>query len=157
MVKIRQYSYFELASPVVSAADLTIRLGVEPDQIEVKGSVGVRGRARGLHSWRISDSVDGAVDEQIERLIARLAPGRAQLTSMASDPEIESRLQVVRYFHDPDGVHYAPAGTPIDGVREWPRPLGWHLPVSVIEFLSSTATSLDVDEYDFSPDEQDAR
>lgn len=152
-MKIRQFSYFELASPVVSAADLTIRLGVEPDLFEVEGTVSERGRVRGLHTWRISDSIDGAIDEQIERLIDRLIPGRAQLITMASDPDIWSRLQVVRRYHDPDGVHYAPAGTPIDRVREWPRPLGWNLSVPTLEFLSMTATSLDVAEYDFSPDE----
>ncbi|MFF0637960.1 DUF4279 domain-containing protein [Nocardia sp. NPDC004151] len=155
-MKIRQYSYFELASPVVSADELTIRLGVEPDEVEIKGTTRARGRVRGLHAWKIEDSVDGAIDDQIGRLIDRLEPARAQLISMASDPDIWSRLQVVRYYHDPDGVHYAPGGALIDRVREWPRSLGWNLSVPTLAFLASTATSLDVDEYDLSPTDEDA-
>ncbi|MEV4158371.1 DUF4279 domain-containing protein [Nocardia salmonicida] len=73
-MKIRQYSYFELASTIVSAAELTIRLGVEPDQLAVKGTTNARGRVCRLHSWRISDDLGGAVDEQLERLIVRLEP-----------------------------------------------------------------------------------
>ncbi|MFD7845487.1 DUF4279 domain-containing protein [Nocardia sp. NPDC059764] len=155
-MKIRQYSYFQLVSSVVSAAEMTIRLGVEPDEVEVKGTTRAGGRVRGVHTWRIEDSVEGAIDDQIERLIDRLEPGRAQLIAMTSDPDIWSRLSVVRYFHDPDGVHYAPGGTPIDEVRDWPRPLGWNLSVPTLQFLTSTATSLDVDEYDLSPTDEDA-
>ncbi|MEV0551787.1 DUF4279 domain-containing protein [Nocardia salmonicida] len=154
-MKIRHYSYFELASTIVSVAELTICLGVEPDHLEVKGTTNARGRVRMLHTWRISDDREGAVDEQLERLIDRLKPGRTQLIALASDADIWSRMQVVRYYHDPDGVHYAPAGTPSDQVSEWPRPLGWHLSVPTLEFLSLTATSFDVDEFDLSPDEED--
>ncbi|MFG1771619.1 DUF4279 domain-containing protein [Nocardia salmonicida] len=94
-MKIRQYSYFELASTIVSAAELTIRLGVEPDQLAVKGTTNARGRVCRLHSWRISDDLGGAVDEQLERLIVRLEPGRTQLTALASDADVWSRMASV--------------------------------------------------------------
>ncbi|WP_194815471.1 DUF4279 domain-containing protein [Nocardia sp. XZ_19_385] len=146
-MKVRQYSYFKLQSTTLSPVELTARLLVEPDEFEVKGSLGRRGRLRGWHIWKIIEETNEAVDDQIQCLIDRLAPARTQLLALAADPDIDSVLQIVRYFHDPDGVHYAPAGTPFDRVREWPRPLGWHLPRPVLEFLASTGTELDVDEY----------
>ncbi|WP_405165587.1 DUF4279 domain-containing protein [Nocardia sp. NBC_01499] len=154
LVKTRQYCYFALKSVTLSAADMTVRLGMEPDEVLVMGSRSPECVVPRCHSWKIVRRSDESVDEQIQHLVDRLDPIRAGLVSLCADDEISPVMQVVRYFHDLEGVQAAPGGTTWEQARPWPRPLGWHLSISVIDFLSSTRTGLDVDEYDFS-DEDD--
>ncbi|WP_280428510.1 hypothetical protein [Nocardia brasiliensis] len=83
-------------------------------------------------------------------------------SDMLSAVEMAARLQMDpdqgmvmgsrRYFYGPEGVHAALGGASADPGREGPRPLGWHLSLPVLEFLSSLWIELDVDEYDFSDD-----
>ncbi|WP_433566846.1 DUF4279 domain-containing protein [Nocardia sp. CA-151230] len=155
VMKVRQYCYFAVDSAMTPTSTMTALLGIEPDVAHTKGDLTASGRVRGLNEWRIVEETNDAIDDQIQRLIDRLAPCRPQLVKWAEDQDISSRLQIVRYYHDPDGSHGAPGGTQIGEARKWPRPLGWHLSVEVLQFLSSTSTDLDVDEYDFSPDEVD--
>ncbi|MFE3189455.1 DUF4279 domain-containing protein [Nocardia sp. NPDC059240] len=152
-MKVRQYCYFAVETTMTSASMMTAFLGIEPDVAHTKGDLTASGRARGLNVWKIVEETNDPIDDQIGRLIDRLAPCRPQLVKWAEDQDISSRLQIVRYYHDPDGSHGAPGGTPIEEARKWPRPLGWHLSVEVLQFLSSTSTDLDVDEYDLSLDE----
>ncbi|MEV0062733.1 DUF4279 domain-containing protein [Nocardia sp. NPDC050718] len=147
MIKIRQYSYFALYSETMTAVDLTAHLGVEPDETRVFRSKSAENRIPRSHSWQITRHSTESIDEQIEHLIDRLTPHRPQLLSLLDRPDVEARMQVVRHYDDPDGVHGAPGGTAFADVHKWPRPLGWHLTTAVLEFLVATRAELDVDEY----------
>ncbi|MFE3988999.1 hypothetical protein ACFXPR_31350 [Nocardia tengchongensis] len=57
-------------------------------------------------------------------------------------------MQVVRYFGDTDGVEAASDDATWEQAHKRPRPLGWHLSQPVLQFLASTRTERDVDEYD---------
>ncbi|MFI1240949.1 DUF4279 domain-containing protein [Nocardia salmonicida] len=152
-MKIRQYSYFKLSSATMSAAEMAAQLQMDPDEVAVLGSKSARHRIPRSHSWRIVRRSTESIDEQIEYLIARLAPVLPQVISLVQQPGLSASMQVVRYYDDPDGVHGAPGGTPWAESFSWPRPLGWHLSSPVLEFLLSTGAELDIDEYDSSESE----
>ncbi|GGK59430.1 DUF4279 domain-containing protein [Nocardia camponoti] len=154
-MKVSQYSYFSVESTALSAVEMSARLGMEPDEVLVMGSRSPEHVIPRVNAWKVVCRSDESVDDQIQCLVDRLAPIRAELVSLCADDEVSSVMQVVRYFGDPDGVGPAPAGTSLDRAREYPRPLGWHLPLSVLEFLASTKTELDVDEYSLNDDAND--
>ncbi|GAA5103322.1 hypothetical protein GCM10023319_71050 [Nocardia iowensis] len=151
-MKTRQYCYYALTSDTLSAAEITVRLGMEPDRVLVMGSRSPEHVIPRCHAWEIVRRSDESVDAQIHGLVERLDPIRSKLVSLCAQDVVSSVLRVVRYFHDPDGIEAAPGGTSWEQAQQWPRPLGWHLSMPVLEFLSSTRTELDVDEYDFSGD-----
>lgn len=157
-MKVKQYCYFAVKSEIVSAAEVGARLGMAADVVTVLGS-----KRPGLfprcHSWKLVDrdierDSDG-IGDQIQRLVDRLSPVRSRLITLTASPDISSVMRVVRYFDDPEGVQAAPADTPLDQTRHWSRAFGWHLSLPIIEFLSSTRTDLDVDEYDCGEDDSD--
>ncbi|WP_253784054.1 DUF4279 domain-containing protein [Nocardia amikacinitolerans] len=152
-MKTRQYCYFALKSDTLSAAEITRQLGMEPDEVRVGGSRSSEHVLPRCHVWRIVRHSDESVDEQIQHLVDRLNPIRSKLISLRAESNVDSTMQVVRYFHDQDGAQAAPGGTPWEQAQQRPRPLGWHLSMPVVEFLSATRTELDVDEYDLSDDD----
>ncbi|MFF2819911.1 DUF4279 domain-containing protein [Kitasatospora cineracea] len=151
---IRQYAYFGLSSLTMSAAEMTAVLGIEPDEITVRGSRSTGRRVLPvLHLWKVVCREPGlGVDEQVARVVARLAPHADAIAALtrrldAEDGEGPSAvLEVVRVFNDEDGQDRL-AGTPPELV-EGPGLLGWHLGRDVLAFLHATGAALDVDEYD---------
>ncbi|WP_062982922.1 DUF4279 domain-containing protein [Nocardia anaemiae] len=154
-MKISQYCYFSVRSTSLSAADMTARLGMQPDKVLVMGSRSPDRVLPRFHAWQIVCRSDESVDDQLHHLMDRLEPIRAELVSLCADDDVSPVMQVVRHFADPDGVDAAPDDTAWDQAREWPRPLGWHLSLTVLDFLLSTRAELDVDEYDSSDDGDD--
>ncbi|MFI1522619.1 DUF4279 domain-containing protein [Kitasatospora cineracea] len=151
---IRQYAYFGLSSLTMSAAEMTAVLGIEPDEITVRGSRSTGRRVLPvLHRWKVVCREPGlGVDEQVARVVARLAPHADAIAALtrrldAEDGEGPSAvLEVVRVFNDEDEQDRL-AGTPPELV-EGPGLLGWHLGRDVLAFLHATGAALDVDEYD---------
>ncbi|WP_086818882.1 DUF4279 domain-containing protein [Allokutzneria sp. NRRL B-24872] len=129
-----QFSYFALKSTTTSAAEMTARIGAEPDEVLVLGS---RGAPPHCHAWKIVRRRAESVDDQIQHLVERLTPVHAALVELVNDPAIIPIMQVVRYFGHEDGF-------------EDPRPLGWGLSPEVLAFLTAVKAHLDVDEYDWS-------
>ncbi|WP_433685791.1 DUF4279 domain-containing protein [Nocardia sp. CA-119907] len=144
-----------MRSTSLSAAEMTARLGLEPDRVLVMGSRSPERVLPRFHAWQILRRSDESVDDQIQYLVDRLETVRAVLVSLCSDDEVSPVMQVVRHFGDPDGVEAAPDGIAWDQAQQRPRPLGWHLPLSVLDFLVSTRTELDVDEYDSTDDDDE--
>ncbi|MFG2907668.1 DUF4279 domain-containing protein [Kitasatospora sp. NPDC048286] len=73
---VDQYVHFALSSLHTSAADMAAVLGLEPDEIMVRGSriPGPR-PIPAAHRWKIVCREPGlCVDEQIARVLERLAP-----------------------------------------------------------------------------------
>lgn len=144
-----QYCYFAIKSTTMSAEAIADRLLVQPDEIVVMGSKFPEHVVPRCHIWKIVRRSTESVDEQIQHLVDRLAPVHARLVTLIENSDVSPAMQVVRYFDD-DAAGELPATTPT--TRRQTPPLGWNLSLPVLDFLTSTRTALDVDEYDFSED-----
>ena len=156
---IRQYCYLSLHSPTVTAAEVTARLLLEPDRVAVRGSRRTRPKAIPVHhSWEVLCDLPGlTIDEQLDRVVSRVAPAAADIASWTSElasrgVELSARLQVVRNFDDDEGQEDDAHDEVVDGVEMrrlggQHQLLGWHLDRSVLEFLTVTGAELDIDEY----------
>ncbi|MEU8296546.1 DUF4279 domain-containing protein [Micromonospora sp. NPDC048909] len=153
---ISQYTYFALSSNRVSAAEITARLGIEPDEIAVRGSRLASPARPACHRWKITCRVPGwTVDEQIDRIVDRLFIHAERIGELAVELDKfdgepgASMLQVVRVFEHPDGEEEDLTG-PSEGFEKLAgqhQLLGWHLDARMLEFLRLTRAELDVDEY----------
>src|SRR5690349_18046286 len=136
-MRVEQYSYFALKSLSVTAAEMTRRLGVEPDEVTVRGSRSIERDVPRVHAWKIVRRSVEAVDEQVQHLVDRLLSVRDELVRLTADPEIDAVMQVVRYFND-------------DGQADSEKaPVGWGLQPPTIAFLADVRAWVDVDEYDY--------
>lgn len=143
---LRQYVHFGLYSEHTSAREIAGFLGVEADEIHVRGSrsseFGVRPR---FHRWNVVCRERGlTVDEQMTQVVGRLKSCEECIGALARRLGEEDGgcgggvLQVVRYFNDEDEA--APEA----------NLFGWHVDRGVLDFLAATGAELDVDEYDLS-------
>jgi hypothetical protein len=161
-VRIRQYAYFGIFSQTLTSADITGRLGIEPDRFKVRGSRTMNPPVPKFHFWEIrSDQPGLTVVEHFDRIIGRLKPHSGAIGQLVQElttegPHLEgtgSRLQVVRHFDDEDGedeelsVIESSDGQNFEKLPGQHQLLGWHLGLGVIEFLLATHADLDVDEY----------
>ena len=92
------------------------------------------------------------MDEQIQQVVDRLAPVHARLLALLENSDVSPVMPVVRHFNDADGDGAAISGAPT--TRQTSQ-LGWSLSVQILDFLASTRTMLDVDEYDFGDGDND--
>lgn len=136
-MRVEQFSCFALKSLTVSAAEMTRRLGMEPDETLVRGSRSVERDVPRVHAWKIVRRGVEQVDDQIQYIVDRLLPIRDELVRLTADPDIDAVMQVVRYFND-------------DGAADSEKaPVGWGLQPQTIAFLADVRAWLDVDEYDY--------
>jgi len=149
-VSLTQYVYFALSSACTTADEITRLLGVEPDEVTVRGSLTTSPRTIPFcHCWKIVCCEPGLqVDEQIDLVIGRLRPHMEALTNLTTRLATEEGyggavLQVQRYFNRHDEQ---PSGSPDDT-----NLFGWHLDRAVVDFLAATGAELDVGEYDMTP------
>jgi hypothetical protein len=130
-------------------------LGLEPDETTVRGSRRSEPKAIPVaHHWKIVCRESGLrVDEQIARILERLAPHTAAIAALASRLATEDEgsgavLEVVRYFNDQEGERHGHSDAA-------PNLFGWHLNREILDFLQTTGAVLDVDEYDMIPESAD--
>lgn len=137
-----QYCYFALKSITVTADDVAEWLGMRPDEIMVMGSKDPERNVPPVHAWKIVCRSAEDVDQQIEHIVGRLAPVREGLVALVAESDVSPVMQVVRYFNDDD----------VQARHDHDRQpsLGWNVSLEVLDFLTSTRTVLDVDEYDLS-------
>jgi hypothetical protein len=155
-MRVSQYAYFALASVRVSAAEITARLGVEPDERVVRGSRQTDPAIPVVHRWKVVCRKPGlTVDEQVGRIVDRLFDHAERIGALAADLDRigggpgASVLQIVRVFEHPDGAE-EDLTSPTEGMEKLPgqhQLLGWHLDARTLEFLRLTRAELDVDEY----------
>ncbi|OUC97875.1 hypothetical protein CA984_09460 [Streptosporangium minutum] len=136
----------------MSAEEMTARLGLEADEITIRGSKSSDPPRPAVHIWQISVPRSSLpVDDMITALVDRLEPYASAIGALAEEldrhePGHTAVLQVVRFFGEDEEDE--------DSEEEWmtevptrPRPLGWHLDRRVLDFLQATRAELDVDEY----------
>ncbi|MFI6458154.1 DUF4279 domain-containing protein [Streptosporangium amethystogenes] len=151
-MEVDQYVYFALKSERMSAAEMTARLGLEADEITIRGSRRSEPPRPAVHIWKISIPRSSLpIDDMITALVDRLEPYALAIGALAEEldrdePGHTAVLQVVRFFGEDEEDE--------DSAEEWmtevptrPRPLGWHLDRRVLDFLQTTRAEIDVDEY----------
>ncbi len=155
-MRVRQRVSFILFSTQVSAAEITARLGLEPDRIGVRGSRRPTPPVPRCHSWRITCDDRGlAVDDQLARVVARLASHKDRIGLLArelraGDPQHGgAAMAVARYFDTDEGEEeeLSPPDEPLQKLPGQHQLLGWVLDRDVLEFLLAVDAILDVDEY----------
>lgn len=155
-MRVRQYAYFELRSRHVSAAEMTARLGVEPDEFAVRASRRSAPPRPVFHSWRIVCREPGrTVDEQLTTIAKRLRPYLDRLVPLigelaAGGAEHDGAvLNAVRFFGDEWGAEeeLSPPDASLQKLPGQHQLLGWSLGRELLEFLLVTNAGLDVDEY----------
>ena len=150
---VRQYSYFALSSHSTSATEMTDVLGIEPDRTAIRGSRRTEPSPVPVaHRWIVEcRDPELSVDEQIARILERLAPHTNAIAALArrldAEPEAgpSAVLEVVRYFNEAEQHPGHQAEKPKD---ESTRTLGWHLGRDVLDFLQATGAVIDIDEYE---------
>lgn len=158
---ISQYAYFSLSGLVTSATEMTAVLGIEPDEISLRGSRWAGPQPRPAnHRWKIVCREPGmSVNEQVAQIMERLAPHVDAIAALArrldaEDPQGHSAmLEIVRKFNHYEGQDRLASAPPelVDG----PDLLGWHLDRDVLDFLHATGAGLGVDEYDYAEGSDD--
>ncbi|XVQ14103.1 DUF4279 domain-containing protein [Spirillospora sp. CA-255316] len=155
-MRVSQYAYFALHSSVVSAAEMAAGLGLEPDEVLVRGSRTADPPRPARHTWKIVCRDRGLrVDEQIDRIVGRLGPYRDRIVALTRDLAVHDPehggavLEIVRHFDHPDGEEeeLSPPGAEPWKLAGQHQLLGWGLDRRVLEFLLATGAYLDVDEY----------
>jgi hypothetical protein len=155
-VRIRQYAYFALMSSVVSAAEISDRLGMAPDEVRIRGGRTAEPPRPISHAWMVVCRERGIpVDELVSRIVARLRGHQKQIATLSralvvGDPAHgHAVLQVVRYFGADDGEEeeFSPPTATLQKLAGQHQLLGWALEPAVLEFLVMTNASVDVDEY----------
>ncbi len=153
---MRQYAYFSLFSDRVTAAQMTARLLVEPDEVRVRGSRRIEPPVPVSHAWMITCRAPGlGIDDQVGRIVARLTPHTARIVGLlgelvaGGDASAGAGLNVVRYFNDDDGEdeQFSAPDAALQKLSGQHQLLGWHLRRDVLEFLVAVGAFLDVDEY----------
>lgn len=157
-MRVAQYVYFALSSEDMPAAAIAAHLGIEPDEVLVRGARRMDPPRPVLHSWKLVCRERGLrVDEQVDRVIARLglvADRIAELTRR----EVEAKLVIVRQLdadadEDSDGESerhdpvLLPDGRELEALGGQHHLLGWSLDAPTIAFLARAGAYLDVDEY----------
>ncbi|WP_435204947.1 DUF4279 domain-containing protein [Micromonospora sp. bgisy143] len=153
---VSQYAYFALTSNHVTAAEITGRLGIEPDEVMIRGSRQLEPPRPAAHVWKVScRSPHLSVDQQIGAIVDRLFIHAGQIGDLVAElDDIDggpggSVLQIVRVFEQPAGEAEDLTG-PAENLHRLPgrhQLLGWHLDLRAMEFLRLTRAELDVDEY----------
>ena len=74
-MRVSQYTYFALSSLTVTASDMAARIDMEPDEVMIRGSRRNDPPLPVAHRWKIvCGERHMTVDDQVRRLITRLAP-----------------------------------------------------------------------------------
>lgn len=149
-MQVDQYVYFALKSHRTPAADMTAFLGIEPDEVMVRGSKRASPPVPVVHAWQVVCREPGRrVDEQAACVLARLLPHTERIVDLAHRLDAETEdgtgsavLEIVRHLGRTEAV------PPVFGA---PGLLGWWLDRDALAFLAATGASLDVDEYDMTP------
>ena len=153
-MRISQRAYFDVSSETVPAAAVTARLGMEPDQLKVRGATRAEPPVPSCHSWSVHCQEPGLrLDAQIGEILRRIEPVRQRLAGLVNGEEVSARLVIVRYFNDADGEEESFEAAVIEGGRLLEKLpgqhqlLGWYLTAQQLEFLGSINCSISADEY----------
>lgn len=131
--KVLQYCYFWIGSEVVTAAEVTEAIGLEPDKASVRGSRMDAPRPVPVsHSWEIHSDGRGDIDVQADQVLRRMGPVTGTVRRLVERDDVDAGLMVVRYFSDPSGTEES---------------LGWLLSPAQVALVAAMGGEIQVDEY----------
>lgn len=155
-----QWVHFDLVSEQVSAATITGIVGIEPDELMVRGSKRSQPPLPAVHSWSLTCRGAGlALDDQVELILDRVRPIQSALRDLVRSTDVEARLVFVRYFDDEDGedgedgedevfeASITPDGKQLERLPGQHQLLGWTLPTQSLALLASIDAWIWADEY----------
>jgi hypothetical protein len=153
-MRLRQYVYFAIRSDTVTADQVTAALGLQPDQVMVRGSKDPERVIPCQHGWDLKCDEPGLkVDEQLDIVMQKMTPAiPALLALLDREPDITTHVQVVRYLETDEEDDYVPPVVTHNGVElelagGQHLLLGFGFGVAAMAFLHRTRATVDVDEY----------
>jgi hypothetical protein len=116
------------------ASEMAARLGLEPDEISVRGADLIDPPVPASHEWKVTcRDPEITLDEQVDRLMQRLTPHASEIKQLAAHLERDdcggARLRIIQ-----------------DGERTDEHEFGWRLDRDVVRFLELTHADVTVDE-----------
>ncbi|MFC7501058.1 DUF4279 domain-containing protein [Nocardioides sp. CPCC 206347] len=150
---MNQYAYFQLGSTTRSAAELSTEIGMEPDEVRVRGSKRAEPPIPARHSWEIVNRAPNMdVEDLVAPLLDRISPVASRIRDLTDSEEVHATLVVVRYFNDRNGVAEEQVETEQDGHQLVKMPgqhqmLGWALEPEALGLLASMNATIWFDEY----------
>ncbi len=131
--KVHQYCCFWIASPVVTAAEISELLGVAPDRVSVRGSRRSHPTPVPIeHAWELRCERHARIDDQASEVLRRIEPVADRVRALTNRDDATAGLMMVRYFDDEDGGYEA---------------MGWSLAAAQIALLARMGASIEADEY----------
>ena len=126
-----QYASFGIWSRRMPAHEMTARLGIDPDEISVRGADLVDPPVPSAHEWKVTcRDAAKSIDEQVAMLVERLSPFVDSIGALAEQLSTDhtggARLLVVRDLKAETS--------------------GWRLNQHVVRFLQATNAEVGVDE-----------
>lgn len=144
----RQHLHFSITSRHVTASEITDRLGMQPDEIAVRGSRLAHPVTPPAHAWTITCKQPGlSVSNQLIQIVARLRTILTRVTALSAelaeaDPEHGGAcLELVTYLEDHAVDAETPPEEPIDPLQQWA------LEREILHFLLTTTPAFDLDIY----------
>jgi hypothetical protein len=136
----RGSAYFAVYSETVSAAEMTRRIGAEPDRSTVRGSRFVSPTVvPRTHAWDLLPraEAEGTIEEQLRDVLDRVRSHEAPIAELCADGECGSVLRIVREFRL---------------TTEGADTLGLALDAQDVALLARVGAFIDISEYDLSAD-----
>jgi len=153
-MKISQRVYFEISSETVSAETVTASLGMEPDELRIRGTKRAEPPIPPRHSWSVHCRDHGLrIDAQVETILDRIESIRTRLVLMAATQDVQVRLVIVRHFDDDHGeeeafdVAITEDGKLLEKLPGQHQLLGWYLSDEQLGFLAEIRCAIWADEY----------
>ena len=157
-LRIRQYVYFGLKSEAMSATAMASEIGLEPDQVLIRGSRKEDPPVPRAHAWKLVCEDRGlTVDDQIDDVVRRLLPAKDRILELVRrEHGPVPVLQVVRYFGDSEGEEddnpddervFEGRRVILTKLSGQHHLLGWHLRRDVMELVMELGAEIDFDEY----------
>jgi len=154
-MKIAQRVYFALSSVSTTASEITARVGVEPDELAVRGSKRTTPTVVPLeHSWSIHcRHRKWPLDLQIAEVLDRVTPIADRVQHLVHQGDVTAHLVIVRNLDDEDGEEEAfdPSitedGQLLEKLGGQHQLLGWHLTPEKLQLLASLHAGITADEY----------
>jgi hypothetical protein len=152
-MRMSQYVYFMLDSESMSSVEMADHLGMEPDEVRVRGSKQLHPVRPASHAWMIVCRTSGLdLDTLVATVLGRVAPAAPRVRELVDTNDVFATLQIVRYFDDENGQPEESVTVDEDG-HSWEKMpgqhqmLGWALEADVLGLLVSMRATIDVDEY----------
>lgn len=153
-MKVRQYVYLGIKSDGVDPGVISERLGLMPDDVQLRGS-----RHQGpppvprCHLWRLKSgaATDASLDDHFAALRVRLGDSASRLRNLQETEEVTAVIQVVRSFDPgPEDRHISEPGRVVGDLERLggQHPLvGFDLSPDLVSYAAEAGIGFDFDEY----------